>query len=72
VLDSDEVTFIVVGAGMAGAKASAVLPERGRVALVEQAGTSGHHATGRSASVLSKTSGQWIMCALAVASRSFL
>lgn len=62
---------VVVGAGIAGASAAWALAEHGTVALVEQAPVAGHHATGRSASVLSETSGHRAVCALAAASRPF-
>lgn len=62
---------VVIGAGIAGASAAWALSEHGSVALVEQAGAPGYHATGRSASVLSETSGHRVVCALAAASRPF-
>jgi D-arginine dehydrogenase len=63
---------VVVGAGMAGASAAWALAERHDVVLVEQEGSTGYHATGRSASVLSETVGVPLACALAAASRAFL
>jgi D-arginine dehydrogenase len=66
-----EVSAVVVGAGIAGASAAWALAEHGSVILVEQAGSPGYHASSRSASVLSETSGNPIVCALAAASRSF-
>lgn len=62
---------IVIGAGIAGASAAWALAEHGSVILVEQAASAGYHASGRSASVLSETSGHRVVCALAASSRSF-
>jgi D-arginine dehydrogenase len=69
--DADECDVVVVGAGIAGAAAAWSLAAHARVALVEREETAGVHATGRSASVLSETSGHPIVCALARASRPF-
>jgi D-arginine dehydrogenase len=66
-----EASAIVIGAGIAGASAAWALAERGSVTLLEQADSAGYHASGRSASVLSETSGHHIVCALAAASRPF-
>ena len=66
-----EASAIVIGAGIAGASAAWALAERGTVTLLEQADSAGYHASGRSASVLSETSGHRIVCALAAASRPF-
>ena len=66
-----EFDVVVIGAGIAGASAAWALAEHASVALVEQASSPGHHATGRSASVLSETSGHRVVCALAAASRAF-
>lgn len=65
------VDVVVIGGGIAGASAAWALAERASVVLVEQAPTAGYHATGRSASVLSETSGHSLVCALAAASRAF-
>ncbi|MEO8266294.1 MAG: FAD-dependent oxidoreductase [Ilumatobacteraceae bacterium] len=62
---------IVIGAGIAGASAAWTLAEHGSVVLVEQEDSPGYHASGRSASVLSETSGHRVVCALTAASRSF-
>lgn len=68
---STTVDVVVVGGGIAGASAAWALSEYASVVVVEQAPTAGYHATGRSASVLSETSGHPVVCALAAASRSF-
>lgn len=62
---------VVVGAGIAGAAAAYRLAADGDVVLVEMEPQAGVHATGRSAAVLSETSGSPAACALAVASRPF-
>jgi D-arginine dehydrogenase len=63
---------VVVGAGIAGAAAAWELSLDHDVVLVEQEAQPGTHATGRSAAVLSETSGTREVCALARASRPFL
>ena len=67
--------IVVIGAGIAGAAAAAALAERrpgqGRVVLVEREFLPAQHASGRSASVLSETSGHPTVCALARLSRPF-
>jgi len=65
---------VVVGAGIAGASAAAFLAQAmpdGGVVLVEQEALPAQHASGRSASVLSETSGHVAVCALARLSRPF-
>jgi D-arginine dehydrogenase len=62
---------VVIGAGIAGAAAAWSLAEHLRVVLVERESAPGVHATGRSASVLSETSGHPVVCVLARASRPF-
>lgn len=62
---------VVIGAGIAGAAAAYRLAADCDVVLVEMEPQPGVHATGRSAAVLSETSGPAIVCALAVASRPF-
>ena len=66
-----EASVIVIGAGIAGASVAWRLAERGRVTLLEQADSAGYPHSGRSASVLSESSGHRVMCALAAASRPF-
>jgi D-arginine dehydrogenase len=63
---------VVVGAGIAGAAVAWHLADRTPTVIVEREVSAGHHATGRSASVLNVTSGHPIVGALALASRSFL
>jgi D-arginine dehydrogenase len=65
------VDVCVIGAGIAGASTAYELAAHADVAVVEQEIQAGHHATGRSASVLSETSGHPLVCALAAASRPF-
>lgn len=70
--NSDPV-IAVIGAGVAGASAAwALAASCSDVTLIETEPQPGLHATGRSAAILSETSGLWEVCALAVASRSFL
>lgn len=68
---STQATVVVVGAGIAGAAAAYRLAAECDVALVEAEPQPGVHATGRSAAVLSETSGTREVCALAAASRPF-
>jgi D-arginine dehydrogenase len=62
---------VVIGAGVAGAAAAAALATDRRVVLIEREALPAQHASGRSASVLSETSGHPIVCALARLSRPF-
>ena len=68
----DVFDVVVIGAGIAGAAVAWSLAEHMRVVLVERESAPGVHATGRSASVLSETSGHPAVCMLARASRPFL
>ncbi len=67
----DRADVVVVGAGIAGASAGWALSEQATVVVIEQEEVAGHHATGRSASVLSETSGRLEVCRLVSASRPF-
>lgn len=69
----ERVDVVVVGAGIAGSSAADAIARRGRsTVLLETEPQPGHHATGRSAAILSETSGSHAVCALAAASRAFL
>jgi D-arginine dehydrogenase len=61
----------VVGGGIAGVSAAWALAPDHDVTVFETEDQLGQHATGRSAAVLSETSGTRAMCALARASRAF-
>lgn len=65
------VDVVVIGAGIAGASAAAELSKRARVVLLERERLPAMHASGRSASVLSETSGHPLVCGLAHVSRPF-
>jgi D-arginine dehydrogenase len=67
----DVVDVVVVGAGIAGSAAAAELAPTRRVVLVEQEHLPAQHASGRSASVLSETSGHPVVCGLARLSRRY-
>jgi D-arginine dehydrogenase len=69
--ESHSADALVIGGGIAGASAAWSLGAHMRVVVVEREPTLGHHATGRSASVLNQTSGHPVVCALARASRPF-
>lgn len=67
-----DIDVVVIGAGIAGAAAAWALAEHVGVTLVERESAAGMHATGRSAAMLSETSGHPVVGALAKASRGFL
>jgi D-arginine dehydrogenase len=69
---SNEVDFIVIGAGMAGASVAANLAQHGRVAILEAEQHAGYHSTGRSAALFSQIYGNAVIRALSRASRPFL
>jgi D-arginine dehydrogenase len=64
--------FLVVGSGIAGASAAAMLSARARVAVIERESAHGYHTTGRSAALFSPLYGNAAFRALTVASRDFL
>ena len=69
---SPHVDVAVVGGGIAGVSAAWWVAQSGAsVAVIEREPHAGLHATGRSAAVLSETSGHPLVCALASASRAF-
>jgi D-arginine dehydrogenase len=63
---------VVVGGGIAGASAAAVLSGTRRVALLEREGHPGYHTSGRSAALFSETYGNATVRGLSVGSRAFL
>jgi D-arginine dehydrogenase len=64
---------VVVGAGIAGASAAWAIAERGAsVVVLEAEATAGHHATGRSAALLTETYGSAPVLGLVRASRPFI
>jgi D-arginine dehydrogenase len=65
------VDVVVIGAGIAGVSAAAELSAVHSVVLIERESLPAQHASGRSASVLSETSGHPIVCGLARLSRRF-
>jgi D-arginine dehydrogenase len=69
---SQNVDFLVVGAGIAGASIAAALAPRGRVALLDMEDHAGYHSTGRSAALYSAIYGNPAIRALTRASRDFL
>lgn len=63
--------FLVVGSGIAGASAAAMLSQNARVAVVERESLHGYHTTGRSAALYSALYGNDPIRALTVGSRAF-
>ena len=63
--------FLIIGSGIAGASAAAMLAGRARVALFERESAHGYHTTGRSAALWSALYGNAPIRALTVGSRSF-
>jgi D-arginine dehydrogenase len=64
--------IIIIGSGIAGASAAAILSARARVAVVERENAHGYHTTGRSAALYSPLYGPAPFRILSVASREFL
>ena len=69
---SNELDFIIIGAGIAGASAAAHLAAHRSVALLEMESHAGYHSTGRSAALFSQIYGNATIRALTRASRTFL
>lgn len=69
---AQQVDVVVIGGGIAGVSAAAEVARDRSVALLEREPHPAQHASGRSASVLSETSGHPVVCALARLSRPFL
>jgi D-arginine dehydrogenase len=63
--------FLIIGSGIAGASAAAMLAGRARVGLFERESVHGYHTTGRSAALWSALYGNDPIRALTVASRAF-
>jgi D-arginine dehydrogenase len=63
--------FLVIGSGIAGASAAAMLASNARVGLFERENVHGYHTTGRSAALWSALYGNAPIRALTVASRAF-
>jgi D-arginine dehydrogenase len=66
-----EADVAIVGAGIAGASAAAMLAARCRVVLIEREAQAGYHSTGRSAALWSASLGDANVRALTVGSRPF-
>ena len=64
--------MIVIGAGMAGVSAAAVLAERLSVAVIERESQPAYHSTGRSAALFSAIYGGEAVRALSRGSQAFL
>ena len=64
-------TFIVVGAGIAGASAAYELAKVAQVIILERESQPGYHTTGRSAAVFSEIYGNATIRAITVGSRTF-
>jgi D-arginine dehydrogenase len=63
--------FLVIGAGVAGASAGAMLAAQGSTRVVEREDFPGYHTTGRSAAVYSEAYGNATIRALTIASRAW-
>jgi len=63
--------FLIIGSGIAGASAAAMLAPRAKVAMFERESAHGYHTTGRSAALWSALYGNDPIRALTVASRRF-
>ncbi len=63
--------IVIIGAGIAGASAAAMLAPHARVTLLEREDQPGYHATGRSAAQFAESYGNAPVRALTAASRAF-
>ena len=63
--------IVIVGAGIAGASAAAMLSRQAKVVLLEREDQPGYHATGRSAAQFAESYGNAPVRALTAASRAF-
>ena len=64
--------ILVLGAGIGGASAAALLARRAKVVLIEREPHAGYHSTGRSAALFTATYGNHVVRMLTRASRSYL
>lgn len=67
----EEVDFLIVGGGIAGASAAYELAKEGRVIVLERESQPGYHSTGRSAAVFTQIYGNDVIRALTTASGPF-
>ncbi len=68
----EDVDFVVIGAGIAGASVAYELAAHGRVVVLEREVTAGYHTTGRSAALLAEAYGQVTQRRLTRTGRPFL
>lgn len=68
---AQNVDYIVIGAGIAGASVAWELSRESRVVLIERESQLGYHSTGRSAAVYTEIYGNEVIRALTLASLSF-
>jgi D-arginine dehydrogenase len=67
-----QIDFVVIGGGIAGASAGAELAAHGRVAVLEREDQPGYHTTGRSIALYSRAYGNAVVRTLAAAAGPFL
>jgi len=68
---AEQVDFIVIGAGIAGASVAYHLAGQARVVVLERESQPGYHTTGRSAAIYTETYGNRAIRAITSASRAF-